>query len=128
MRRRSGPRPVRLPSKEEIREEAERGVFDRNPLLATPHEVVCKDCGYRNKAVFLEYLRSGEFELGETEMVEVFHAAPTLTGLGRTLERVTPLIVRVKCDRCGAEISHSPLSLEYLLFTMRSRESFGLYV
>lgn len=109
-------------------EAAERGHFDRNPLLATPHEVACGVCGSRFEVVFLDFLKAGGFELGEAEMVEVVYSAPTMTGLGHNLERMTPLIIRVTCDRCGAETSFSPISLEYLLFTTRRRERFGLYV
>jgi len=126
MRRR--PRPTRLPSREEIRRNAEGGLFDRNPLLAASHEVQCKHCGCRRRVVFLEYLRSGHFELGKTEMVEVFHAAPSPTGLRRAVENITPLIIRIECDKCEAETSYSPLSLEYLLFTTRTREKRGLYI
>jgi hypothetical protein len=117
-----------LPTKEEIIAEAEKGVFNRNPLLTTPHEVVCKECGYRRNIVFLDYVRSGAFELGKTEMVEVVHAAPTLTGLGQTLEQMTPLILLVKCERCEAEVSFSPLSLEYLLFTAQRNDSSTFYI
>ena len=117
-----------LPTKEEIIAEAEKGVFNRNPLLTTPHEVACKECGYRRNIIFLDYVRSGAFELGKTETVEVVHAAPTLTGLGRTLEQMTPLIILVKCERCEAEMSFSPLSLEYLLFTTQRNDSSTFYI
>ena len=120
--------PVRLPTKEEIIVEVEKGVFNRNPLLATPHEVVCKGCGNRCIIVFLDYIRMGSFELGKTEMVEVVHASPTLTGLGQTLEQMTPLIILVKCEMCEAETSYSPLSLEYLLFTKQRNDSSTFYI
>ena len=119
---------AQLPSKDEIRRMAEAGVFDRNPLLAVPHEVRCKDCGYGNRAIFLEFLRSGKFEVGETKIVEVTYAAPTFTGLGRTLERSTPLMFRIECKRCGTVTTHTPMSLEYLLFTSRKRETPGIYI
>lgn len=122
------PRRFRLPSKAEIRKKAERGVFDRNPLLTIPHEILCADCGCRSRVIFLEYLRSGQFEFGKTETIEVVHAAPTPTGLRRTVERITPIIIRMKCDRCGTETSCNPLSLEYLLFTTSRKESSGLYI
>jgi len=119
---------AKLPTKEEIIVEVEKGVFNRNPLLTTPHEVVCKGCGYRCIIVFLDCIRAGAFKLGKTEMVEVIHASPTLTGLGQTLEQVTPLIILVKCERCEAETSFSPLSLEYLLFTKKRKDSSTFYV
>lgn len=122
------PQVPRLPLKEEIRRKAENGVFNRNPLLAIPHEVICKDCGYKNKAVFLEYLKSGQFEVGDTEVIEVTFAAPTSTGLSRNLERTTPIIIQLKCEKCGTLTSHSPMSLEYLLFTTRKKERSGIYI
>jgi DNA-directed RNA polymerase subunit RPC12/RpoP len=124
----TGQNLARLPTKGEIIAEAKKGMFNSNPLLTTPHEVVCKECGYRRNIVFLDYVRSGAFELGKTEMVEVVHAAPTFTGLGQTLERMTPLIIRVKCERCGAETAYSPLSLEYLLFTTQRNDSSTFYI
>jgi hypothetical protein len=119
---------ARLPTKEEIIAEAEKGVFNRNPLLTTPHEVVCKECKYRRNIVFLDYVRSGAFELGKTETIEVVHAVPTFTGLGQTLERMTPLIILVKCERCGGETPYSPLNLEYLLFTTQRNDSSTFYI
>ena len=103
-------------------------MFNRNPLLTTPHEVVCKGCGYRCAIVFLDYIRMGSFELGKTEMVEVVQASPTLTGLGQTQEQMTPLILLVKCEMCETETSYSPLSLEYLLFTKQRKDSSTFYV
>ena len=128
MERKTGQSPTQLPTKEEIRAEAERGVYNRNPLLATPHGVVCKTCGHRSSVVFLDYLKSGAFELEKTRMVEVVQAAPTVTGLGQTMERMTPITLKIKCERCGAEMSHSPLSLEYLVFTTRRSASAGFYI
>ncbi len=104
-------------SKSEIVDKARKGVFDGNPLLATPHRLVCKACGCIRKIIYLSYLKAGQFKLGKTRMMEVIYAAPTLTGLGGTMERATPIIIRVKCRKCKTEISCSPVSLEYLLFT-----------
>jgi len=120
--------PIQLPTKEQIREQAAKGFFDRNPLLSAPHEVTCKDCRCRNRVVFLEYLGSGQFEVGETKMLEVTYATPSFTGLGRTIERSTPLVFKIECRRCGTEIPHSPVSLEYLLFTTERRETSEIYI
>ena len=121
------PSLVRLPTKEKIRELTGKGVFDRNPLLSTPHEVTCKDCRHRNRVVFLEYLRSGRFEVGETKMLEVTYVTP-ITGLGRTIERSTPLVFKIECRRCGTVTPYAPVSLEYLLFSTERRETNGIYV
>lgn len=115
-------------SQEEVREKAQKGAFDRNPLLATTHEVICSDCKYRNRVIFLGYLKRGEFEVGETKMIEVTFASPTATGLGRALERATPIIIHIKCKKCGSIFSYSPMSLEYLLFTETRNESSGIYI
>jgi len=62
-------------------------------------------------------------------MVEVSYAAPTMSGLGHAVERITPLIMKVRCERCGTEISCSPISLEYLLFTATKQEKMrNMYV
>ncbi len=106
-----------LRSKREIVDKARKGFFDGNPLLAAPHRLVCKACGCTRKITYLSYLKSGRFRLGKTRMMEVVYAAPTLTGLGGTMERATPIIIRVKCKKCRREMSCSPVSLEYLLFT-----------
>jgi len=122
MKRKSGPSILRHNPKDEIINRARKGVFDRNPLLAAPHELVCKACGCKRKITYLDHLKSGRFELGETQMVEVSYAAPTILGLSHAMERITPLIMTVRCERCGTEISCSPVSLEYLLFTTTKEE------
>jgi len=104
-------------SKWEIVDKARKGFFDGNPLLATPHRLVCKACGCTREVTYLSYVKSGRFKLGKTTVMEVAYSAPTLTGLGHSLERATPIIIRVKCRKCGSEMLCSPVSLEYLLFT-----------
>jgi len=106
-------------SKETIIDMARKGVFNRNPMLATSHEVACKACGCTQKITYLDRLKSGRFELGKTRVVEVAVASPTISGLLSITERTTPIIIRVRCERCEAEISCTPVSLEYLLFTAR---------
>jgi len=129
MERKSGPSILRRNPKDEIIKRARKGVFDRNPMLATPHELLCKACGCKRKITYLDYLKSGRFELGETRMVEVSYAAPTILGLIHAMERITPLIMTVRCERCGTEISCSPVSLEYLLFTATKQEKMeSMYV
>ena len=117
--KKSGSSRSRLHSKSEIRSKAKKGYFDRNPMLTSPHEVTCNRCGYRQWIIYLEYLKAGRFEVGRTQTVEVYHAAPLLVGLDVTKERITPLILKVRCGRCRAEIPHSPVSVEYLLFTLK---------
>ncbi|MGQ9460008.1 MAG: hypothetical protein ACUVRA_02085 [Candidatus Bathyarchaeaceae archaeon] len=129
MKRKSSPSILQRNPKEEIINRARNGVFAHNPLLATPHELVCRACGCKLKITYLDYLKSGRFEFGETQMVEVSYATPTMTGLGHVVERITPLIMKVKCERCGTEMSCSPISLEYLLFTATKQEKIrNMYV
>ena len=129
MKRKSGPSILRRNPKDEIINRARKGVFDRNPLLAAPHELVCKACGCKRKITYLDHLKSGRFELEETRMVEVSYAAPTILGLRHTMERITPITITIKCERCGTEISCSPVSLEYLLFTATKQEKMeNMYV
>jgi len=109
-------------SKGEVVEKARKGVFDGNPLLATPHRLVCKACGCAQEVTYLSYLKSGRFKFGKTRVTEVVYSAPTLTGLGHGTERATPIVIRVKCRRCGSVISCSPASLEYLLFTVAKEQ------
>ncbi len=104
-------------SKKVIMDKARKGVFDDNPLLAAPHELVCKNCGCTRKITYLSHLKAGRFKLGKTRLMEIVYPAPTSTGLGHTMERTTPIMIRFKCRKCGSETSCSPVSLEYLLFT-----------
>ncbi|KPV63803.1 MAG: hypothetical protein AOA66_0643 [Candidatus Bathyarchaeota archaeon BA2] len=122
MKRKHGSSIFRRNPKEEIINRARKRVFNRNPLLATSHQVVCKACGSTQKITYLDYLKSGRFELGKTQMIEVSYAAPTIFALSHTMERITPLIVTVRCERCGTEITCSPVSVEYLLFTATKQE------
>jgi len=129
MKKKSGPSILRRNPKDEIVSKARKGKFDRNPLLATPHELTCKACGCKRKITYLDHLKSGRFQLGKTQMVEVSYAAPTILGLSHTTERITPIIMMVKCERCRTEISCSPVSLEYLLFTATKQEKMkNIYV
>lgn len=129
MKEGSGPSIFQRNPKKEIIYRARNGVFDCNPLLAASHQVVCKACGFAQKITYLDYLKSGRFELGKTRMIEVSYAAPTMSGLRHTVERITPIIVTINCERCGTEISCSPVNLEYLLFTASKEQKLkNMYV
>ncbi|MDH5663290.1 MAG: hypothetical protein OEY90_02380 [Candidatus Bathyarchaeota archaeon] len=129
MKKKPSSNIFRRDPKEEIMNRARKGAFDRNPLLTTPHQVVCKACGFAQKITYLDYLKSGKFELGETRMIEVSYAAPTIFGLSHAMEKITPMIMTIRCERCGTEISCSPVSLEYLLFTATKQQKLkNMYV
>jgi len=40
--------------KEEVVNRARKGAFDRNPLLATSHQAVCKACGFAQKITYID--------------------------------------------------------------------------
>jgi hypothetical protein len=129
MKGKPSPSIFRRNPKEEIVNRARKGLFDRNPLLATSHQVTCEACGFTQKITYLDYLKAGRFELGETQMIEVSYAAPTIFGLSHAVERITPIIMTIRCERCGTEISCSPVSLEYLLFTTTKQQKLkSMYV
>ncbi len=54
----------------------------------------------------------GEFEFGRTEQIEI----PDLQGPIGFLEteRITPVILRPICEKCGNQIVARPISVEYL--------------
>jgi hypothetical protein len=129
MKRKSSLGVLRRDPKDEIINRARKGAFDHNPLLAAPHELVCRACGCKLKITYLDHLKSGRFEFEETRIVEVSYAAPTMSGLDHAVERITPVVMKVKCERCGTEISCSPINLEYLLFTATKQEKMrNMYV
>ena len=127
--KKSGPKIARSDLKKEIASITKEGIFNSNPLLATMHNIRCKACGFTQKITYLDCLECGQFEFGETQTIEVSYAAPTLSGLGRTTEKITPLIITIVCEKCGSEVSCSPVSLEYLLFTItRQHKLKSMYV
>ena len=126
---RRGPRVSQHNLKAKIVHKVKEGVFDRNPLLATPHTVGCKTCGCLQKITYLNYLKSGRFELGKTKIIEVAYDDLTFLGLSYTTESVTPILIQIKCEKCRTKILCCPASLEYLMFTARKQvESEQIYV
>jgi len=103
--------------KAKIMKKAREGAFDRIPLLAALHQATCKACGCANETVYLCHLKSGKFEVGDTQMVEMIYTSLAMPELEHTIEKVTPIIIKLKCGRCGTETVCSPISLEYLMYT-----------
>ena len=116
MKKKSSPRIIRHTSKEDIMNKAIKGVYDHNPLLATPHHIACKTCGFTERITYLDYLKSGRFKLGKMRTIEVSYATPTISGLSNMREKITPILMTIRCERCGTKIRCSPVSVEYLLF------------
>jgi len=126
---RQGPNISQHSLKAKIVDKVREGVFDRNPLLATPHTVECKNCGCAQRITYLEFLRAGRFVLGKTRTIEVAYDDLTFLGVSYTTESVTPILIRIRCEKCAAEITCCPTTLEYLMFTARKRvESEQIYV
>jgi len=112
--------------KAKIIKKAREGAFNRNPLLATSHQAICKACGCAHEIVYLRHLKSGKFEIGNTQMVEVAYTYHAIPELEHATEKVTPIIFKFKCDKCGTEIVCSPISLEYLMYTAAKPPKFEL--
>ena len=92
---------VRPPlSKETIIENAQKGTFDSSPLLNTVHYVACPNCKCRQSVVLLEYLRTGKFEIGKAEQMEVLNTVGVMLFVER--ETFTPIIVSQMCKECGS--------------------------
>ena len=113
--------------KEMIMEKAQEGAFNLNPLLCTTHFITCQKCKHRQDMVFLEYLKSGEFEFGKPEQIEVVATHEPIGFL--EVETVTPIIMSVVCNVCGCRIEVRPVSAEYLSLVIRKpKTSVTMYV
>ena len=87
-------------------------MFNRNPLLGTAHLVICQKCKHRQSIIYLDYLKSGEFDLGKAEQIEVHTSQGPIGFL--EMEKVTPIIISLSCGKCGCRIEARPVSAEYL--------------
>jgi len=94
---------------------AREGAFGNNPLLATLHQAVCKPCGCAHEMVYLRYLKSGKFETGDTQMVEMFYTHLTIPE--HITEKVAPIIFKFKSGKCRTEAIFSLISREYVMYT-----------
>lgn len=116
-----------LEIKEMIVDKANKGVFNRNPLLHTFHHFECINCKTGLRIVYLNYLKSGEFELGQTEEIEAINPQGIFNFIEK--ERVTPIVFKPVCRKCGAQIKIQPLNVEYLLVIInRPKSSSSIYV
>ena len=102
--------PARL--KEIIMENARKGTFDNSPLLSTAHPVTCPNCKYRQSIVLLEYLKTGEFEIGKAEQMEVLITEGIMDILEK--ETFTPIVARPVCKGCGSPLEVKLVNFEYL--------------
>ena len=111
--------------KKRIMDEAKKNTFDRNPLLNTAHQALCKNCGNIMSLIYLDYLKSGHFKLGEAKTVEALQAYASSFIYEK--EQATPIIIEVKCAQCESKNEVKPVSLEYLLFTIGKSRSEQIY-
>lgn len=95
-----------------IIEQARKGAFNQNPLLSTVHVVTCQSCNRRQHVVYLKYLKSGDFEVGKAEQIEVLDTSGPIGILER--EKVTPIIISLLCQACGCRNEVQPVNAEYL--------------
>lgn len=125
----SGPENERssFQLKESIIDTARKGAFDHNPLLSTAHIITCKQCKHRQSIIYLDYLKSGEFELEKAEQIEVLHTSGPIGFL--EMEKVTPIVFSLLCKECGRRIEVRPVSFEYLQVVIdRPQASGAMYV
>ncbi len=59
-------------------------------------------------------------------MITTRDATPTLIGLNRVFEQVTPMITKIPCHTCGTELA-SPIHLEYLLHILKPPQNPAFY-
>jgi len=111
---------------EEISAEAKKGSFDSSPRLQ--NWVVCEKCSCRMKR-YIDYLRSGEFEIGRLQRILV--SCPGYYHLyAYETETVTPIFIVAKCQRCGFEkkTTDPALTVEYLQSLTKRKETIRLCV
>jgi len=111
---------------EEISAEAKKGSFDSGPRLQ--NWVVCEKCSCRMKR-YIDYLRSGEFEIGQLQRVLVSYPGHYHLYAYET-ETLTPIFIMAKCQKCGFEkkITDPALTVEYLQSITKRKETVGLFV
>lgn len=112
----------RMIDKDMIIREAKKGTFNSNPLLSMPHEIFCEKCKHRQKIVYLENLKSGEFEIGRRRMEAIFYPQ---FGLRHIIEPITPLIIKTNCKRCESKIYYTPINVEYISFLIEEGKEFS---
>ena len=107
---------------EEIINKAREGSFDRNRIPRLYHRVRCEKCGNLGDK-YIDYLRQGKIEIGPQQDVSVIQTIGYYSYI--ETERVTPIYVEVKCERCGHEskMSDPVLTLEYLLGVTKFKEA-----
>jgi len=91
---------------------ARNGALDRNPLLNTAHALTCPHCYHRQRIVYLDSLKNGDFEVGQTKQIEVLDASGPM-GVWEK-EQATPVTISYRCEVCSGIIEVRPVTMEYL--------------
>ena len=91
---------------------AKNGTLNRNPLLNTAHDLTCPHCQHRQRIVYLDSLKKGDFDVGKTKQIEVLDASGPM-GVWEK-EHVTSLTISYRCEVCRGIIEVSPVTVEYL--------------
>ena len=107
---------------EEIIGKISEGDFDRNRIPRLYRRVKCKKCGNLGDK-YINYLREGKFEVDPQQEVSLIQRVGYYSY--SETERVTPIYIMVKCERCGYEskITDPVLTLEYLLGFTKFKEA-----
>ena len=107
---------------EEVTKKAREGDFDRNRIPRLYHRARCENCGSSGDK-YIDYLRKGKFEIGAPQQVSIIQTVGYYSY--RETERITPLYIMAKCERCGHEskITDPVLSLEHLLGVTKFKEA-----
>jgi hypothetical protein len=91
---------------------ARNGTLDRNPLLNTAHANTCPHCHHSQRIVYLDSLKNGDFDVGQTKQIEVLDSSGPM-GVWEK-EQVTPVTISCRCDVCSGIVEVSPVTVEYL--------------
>jgi hypothetical protein len=91
---------------------ARNGTLDRNPLLNTAHATTCPHCQHSQRIVYLDALKNGDFDVGQTKQIEVLDASGPM-GVWEK-EQATPVTISCRCDVCSGIIEVNPVTVEYL--------------
>ena len=97
---------------EEVTRYAKQGALDGNPRLL--RRVACPKCGCAGRT-FLDFLKSGEFEVGDrVSLVVTYPGGAYLYAYEQ--ETATQIYLKTTCKKCGPEIKMTDpvLTVEYI--------------
>jgi len=97
---------------EEVARHVRQGALDRNPRLH--RRVTCPKCGCVDRT-FLEFLKRGEFEVGEKVSMVVSYPGGAYVYTYEQ-ETITPIFLKTRCRKCGQDIKTTDpvLTVEYI--------------